>query len=171
MIYRTRTYIAGDWTGDKDLIDTLYRWNNSDFWGLSFSDAHELTQARDTSLPCTIKRSLKERLDSSKRFVLVVGSNTDGLTKGSCRYCPSYSSYSGCNRGHSSDQKSFIDYECQYAARNNLEVIVLYNYLAVDRPKCPEAVRHTGNHLPARYRGSDGKHYWDYNAIRRALGC
>ena len=98
MLYRTRTYIAGDWTGDKDLIDKLYQWNDSNYWGLSFSDAHELTQARDTSLPCSIKRSLKERLDVSKRFVLIVGGSTDGLTKGSCQYCQSYSSFSGCRR-------------------------------------------------------------------------
>lgn len=26
MAYRTRTYIAGDWTGDKDAIDQLYKW-------------------------------------------------------------------------------------------------------------------------------------------------
>ena len=29
-MYRTKTYIAGDWTGDKDLIDQLYTWNNSE---------------------------------------------------------------------------------------------------------------------------------------------
>ena len=55
MVYRTRTYIAGDWTGDRDLIDKLYQWNESNYWGLSFSDAHALTQARDSSLPCSIK--------------------------------------------------------------------------------------------------------------------
>ena len=48
MTYRTRTYIAGDWSGDKDLIDKLYEWNNSRKWDLHFIDAHELTQARDT---------------------------------------------------------------------------------------------------------------------------
>ena len=47
--------------------------------GLSFVDAHELTQARDTSLPCSIKRFLRERLDASKTFVLVVGDKTKDL--------------------------------------------------------------------------------------------
>ena len=93
MTYRTKTYIAGDWTGDQDLISQLYSWNNRDDLRLSFTDAHELTQARDTSLPCSIKRSLAERLDASKTFVLIVGKDTDKLTKGSCRYCGSYDSY------------------------------------------------------------------------------
>ena len=29
MAYRTRTYIAGDWTGDDNLISTLRHWNES----------------------------------------------------------------------------------------------------------------------------------------------
>ncbi|WP_418837191.1 TIR domain-containing protein [Paratractidigestivibacter faecalis] len=60
-------------------MSTLQHWNESSRWGLSFVDAHELTQARDTSLPCSIKRSLRERLDASKTFVLVVGDKTKDL--------------------------------------------------------------------------------------------
>ena len=58
MYYRTRTYLAGDWTGDQDLIQTLKKWNDSDYWGLTFSDTHDLMQSYDTSMPCSIKRSL-----------------------------------------------------------------------------------------------------------------
>lgn len=76
MPYRTKTYIAGDWTGDQNLISNLKFWNENSYWGLSYDDAHELTQARDTSLPCSIKKSLKERLDASKTFVLIVGAHT-----------------------------------------------------------------------------------------------
>lgn len=28
-IYRTRTYIAGDWDNDKDAVDQLHKWNDS----------------------------------------------------------------------------------------------------------------------------------------------
>ena len=48
MYYRTRTYIAGDWDHDKDAVEALHRWNESSKYGLSFSDAHELKQAKDT---------------------------------------------------------------------------------------------------------------------------
>ena len=57
--YRTRTYIAADWDHDKDAVDQLHKWNNSNFWNLSFTDVHELTSSRDSSLNCTIKSSLK----------------------------------------------------------------------------------------------------------------
>lgn len=27
MTYRTKTYIAGEWDGDSDAIEQLYKWN------------------------------------------------------------------------------------------------------------------------------------------------
>ena len=73
VTYRTRTYIAGDWDHDKDAVDQLHKWNDSKYWSLSFTDAHDLTSSRDSSLNCTIKSSLKTRMDASKTFVLIVG--------------------------------------------------------------------------------------------------
>ena len=169
MIYRTKTYIAGDWTGDQDLISQLYKWNDRDDLRLSFTDAHELTQARDTSLPCSIKRSLAERLDASKTFVLIVGRDTDKLTKGSCRYCNSYDSYHGsCHRGHYVDYRSFIRYECEKAQRDGIRIVVLYNYADVNRSKCPDILRYEGTHINAYYYQGD-KAYWNYSKIKDAL--
>ena len=65
MVYRTKTYLAGDWTGDKDAVEQLHKWNNSNYWGLSFHDAHDLTQSSDSSKNCNIKASLRTRLDAS----------------------------------------------------------------------------------------------------------
>lgn len=56
MACRTRTYIAADWDSDKDAVEQLHRWNDSNYWSLSFIDAHALTDARDSSLPCSIKK-------------------------------------------------------------------------------------------------------------------
>ena len=58
MYYRTRTYIAADWDHDKDAVEALHYWNENLKYGLSFSNAHDLKQAKDTSLNCTIKKSL-----------------------------------------------------------------------------------------------------------------
>ncbi len=86
MTYRTKTYIAADWDHDKDAVDQLYKWKADKRLSLDFHDAHDLTQARDTSLYCSVKRSLAERLNRSKTFVLIVGENTISLRKGSCQY-------------------------------------------------------------------------------------
>ena len=170
MAYRTKTYIAGDWTGDKDAIDKLYKWNDSNYWSLSFTDAHDLTHAKDSSLNCTIKRSLKTRLDSSKTFVLVVGEKTNSITAGGCQLCGSYNRWtSSCAKGYSVDYRSYIKYECDKAAEAGIKIVVLYNSTYVSKSKCPEYVRNIGNHVAMVYKGADGKYYWDYNAVKKAL--
>lgn len=169
MAYRTRTYIAGDWTGDKNAIDQLYKWNDGD-WSLSFVDAHELTQARDDSLNCSIKKSLKERMDISKTFVLIVGEETNNLTKGGCQLCTSYNSWSKfCVRGHTIDYRSYIKYECHIAAEAKINIIVLYNSTIINRNKCPEEVRNLGLHIPMMKRDVYGTLRWNYNEIRDAI--
>lgn len=169
MAYRTKTYIAADWSGDKDAVDKLHTWNDGNYWSLSFTDAHGLTQARDGSLNCSIKTSLSTRLDASKTFILIVGSDTKTVRSGSCQYCGSYqSTLKSCNRGYSVDYRSYIEYECDKAIRDGLKICVLYNAAKVDKNKCPDAIKNVGTHVAMCYL-EDGKYYWDYQAVKKAL--
>lgn len=77
MAYRTKTYIAADWDGDKNAVDKLREWNDGEKWSLSFTDAHDLTQARDNSLNCSIKASLATRMDASKTLPLCFAGMTE----------------------------------------------------------------------------------------------
>lgn len=169
MTYRTKTYIAGEWDGDKDAIQQLHAWNKNKYWSLSFTDAHDLTQARDSSLNCSIKTSLATRLNSSKTFVLVVGSATKDARSGSCRYCDSYNSWSGsCAKNHSVDHRSYIEYECDKALKDGLNIVVLYNAATVNKSKCPESMRNVGSHTAmCLYEG--GVYSWNYSAVKNAL--
>lgn len=170
MTYRTKAYIAGDWDNDKDAVEQLYKWKKGKKWSLDFHDAHEMTQARDSSLPCSIKKSLKLRMDASKLFVLVVGEHTNTVTKGSCHLCDSYNSYlEYCASGNSIDKRSFIKYECDKAVEAGIKIVVLYNNTKVNRDKCPLAVRYNGVHVAMIFKGDDGKYYWDYDAVKKAL--
>lgn len=169
MVYRTKTYIAGDWDGDKNAVDQLYKWNDSDFLSLSFTDAHDLTQARDNSLNCSIKSSLRTRLDASKIFVLIVGSGTNNVRSGGCHYCGSYNSWTGaCARGYYVDLRSYVEYECDKAVRDGLKIVALYNAASVDKSKCTDAIKRIGTHVAMHY-FKDGKYYWDYQAVKNAL--
>lgn len=163
MAYRTKTYLAGDWTGDKDAIEQLHKWNNSNYWGLSFHDAHDLTQSSDGSKNCNIKASLRTRLDASKTFVLIVGDGTRSRRAGECNYC-----WDTSNCGNSSN-KSFIEYECDKAVRDGIKIVVLYNAAMVNRNKCPDALKNVGTHAPMCYR-EDGELYWDYQTVKNAIG-
>ena len=170
MTYRTKTYIAADWDHDKDAVDQIYMWKKGNRWSLDFHDAHELTQARDSSLPCTIKASLKSRMDVSKTFVLIVGNHTDTVTKGGCHLCGSYNNYIGyCAKGRSVDNRSYIKFECDKAVEAGIKIIVLYNDIRIDKTKCPLAVRNIGKHVAMVYKGLDNRYYWNYNAVKKAL--
>ncbi len=169
MTYRTKTYIAADWSGDCDAIEQLHKWNDSNYWSLSFTDAHDIVQARDSSLNCSIKASLSKRLDVSKTFVLIVGDNTRTVRSGGCQYCNSYNGYTfKCGRGHNVDYRSYIEYECEKAVRDNLKIVVLYNDITVDKSKCPNIIKNIGTHATMCYY-RDGKYYWDYQTVKNAI--
>lgn len=168
-LHRTRTYIAADFDHDKDAVDQLHTWNDSNYWSLSFTDAHDLQTSSDDSLYCSIKSSLKYRMDGSKTFVLIVGDHTDSITKGGCQYCRSYNSWTGaCAKGRTVDKRSYIKFECDKAVEAGIKIIVLYNNTKVDRSKCPSAVRYMGTHAKmVKY--ENGKYYWDYQSVRNAF--
>lgn len=171
---RYLTYIAGDWDGDSYAVEQLYKWKNSSKWTLYFPDAHETRQARDSSLYCSVKVSLKKRLDESNVFVLIVGDSTNSVTKGGCQLCSSYNSWnSWCARaGRTIDYRSYVKYECDEAAKAvqyGMKIVVLYNSTTVDRSKCPESVRWLGKHVSMVYRSMDGRYYWDYDTVYSAL--
>ena len=64
---RNCTYIAADFDHDENAVKHLH-WMKSQ--GLiNFLDAHELQQSNDSSLACSIKKSLKYRMDNSYKFV------------------------------------------------------------------------------------------------------
>lgn len=178
-VYRTCTYIAADWTGDKTMVDKLVEWNRNDHLGLSFTDAHDLSQSRDSSNPCSIKQNLRKRLNVSKTFVLIVGEKTNSLTKGSCRYCPQYESpfYGSpyCRKYNSLDYRSFIEYECEMALKDYRDgylkrIVVIYNgRITPDKMKCPEVLRFIGIHISSDKINSAGRLCWNYSAIKEAI--
>lgn len=158
MIYRTKTYVAGAWDEDSDAIDMLHRWNDGDKWKLSFKDAHEITSCRDSSKACTIKNSLRSRLDISKNFILIVSSQTNSRKKGSCQYCPNYSVRLGCSSNRNTDLRSFIDYECNYVvthSNNFNKIIALYNSVNVNKNLCPASIKDVATHIPLKHWKTD----------------
>lgn len=178
-VNRTKTFISGDWTGDQDLISKLKEWNHNKNLGLSFVDVHEVTQSSDTSLFCSIKKSLRQRLNISKTFILIIGRDTKTLTKGSCRYCGLYQTGGYfdpycLNRGVI-DNRSYIQFECEmavkdYSAGELKKIVVIYNgRVHPDKSLCPDVIKHYGVHIGSDIIGADGKRYWDYQGIKNAI--
>ena len=165
---RNRTYIAADFDHDENAVNHLHWMKNRGL--INFLDAHELQQSNDSSLACSIKKSLKYRMDNSYKFVLVVGPHTDTVTKGGCQLCESYNSYRKyCAKGYSVDYRSFIQFECDKALEASIQIVVLYNSTSISRGLCPSSVRWKETHQKMVYRGIDGKLYWDDNDISQAM--
>ena len=162
-IYKTRTYIAGAWDEDADAIEQLYKWKNSDHWSFDFVDAHEFKQSRDTSNACSIKRSLCDRMQHSKIFVLVVGSKTDDVKSGSCFYCDDY--HNGrCISGNNVSFDGFLEYECKKAVRDGMKIIVLYNSCHILKQWCPDILRDRGIHVAMKNFSG-----WNYSKVKQAF--
>lgn len=81
MAYRNKTYIAFDGDNDIHYYRLMCAWKQNDNTSFSFFDAHDLNYARDTSLEESIKSQLRERLDNSRTFVLLIGEKTRYLRK------------------------------------------------------------------------------------------
>ena len=81
MAYRNKTYVAFD--GDKDMryYNLMKAWKQNDNTNFNFYNAHDLNTARDSSQEESIKRQLRERMNNSKVFVLLIGESTKFLTK------------------------------------------------------------------------------------------
>lgn len=169
---RTCTYIAADFDNDRTGVEHLHWLKKNGY--LFFQDAHELQHSSDTSLPCSIKRSLRYRMDNSRRFILIVGNQTNKVTKGGCQFCNSYNSHTNsCGRGFWVDYRSYIKYECDIAFASiseGMKIIVLYNSAAVNRDLCPEKIRGVGIHRQMWYREADGRYYWDDAGIVQVVG-
>ena len=98
---RTKTYVAFD--GDTDLMSyrTVQSWDRDDS-SFSLNDAHDINYARDGSLPQSIINQLRERLDVSKNFALIIGSKAK------------------------TNRKGILEYEINYAIRNNLPIFLFF---------------------------------------------
>lgn len=79
MAYRNKVYVAFDGDNDMRYYDLMRAWSVKDEF--DFNDAHDLHSARDSSTEESIKKSLMDRFNNSKLFILLVGEHTKYLTK------------------------------------------------------------------------------------------
>jgi hypothetical protein len=102
MSYRNKTYVA---FASEDILHyrLMQAWQANSNIDFNFFDAHDLNTARDSSLPETIKRRLRERLQNAKQVVLL--GTKDAKRKGS-------------------DGRSFLAHEVKVIIEYNLPVVV-----------------------------------------------
>lgn len=81
MAYRNKTYICFDGDEDMKYYRLMQAWSENEHFSFDFYNAHDLNSARYSSQEESIKRQLRERLNNSKIFIVLIGNKTAKLTK------------------------------------------------------------------------------------------
>lgn len=118
MSYKNKTYVAFDGDNDIKYYNTMKMWKQNDNIDFNFYDAHDLNTAKDSSSEETIKRKLRERMNESKVFVILVGEHTKNLYK-------------------------FVKWEIDTAIKLRLPIIVvnIYGSKKIDYDRCPPVLK------------------------------
>ncbi len=118
MSYRNKTYVCFDGDTEIHYYRLMCAWKQNDGLSFNFYNAHDLNKALDTSSETTIKRKLKERLNNSKVFVVLIGEKTRYLHK-------------------------FVKWEIEQALSMRLPIIAvnLNGLRSIDSQRCPPVIR------------------------------
>lgn len=117
MTYRNKTYVCFDADNDMRYFSLMKAWKGAKNTTFNFHNAHDLNNARDTSLEESIKRQLRIRLKNSKLFIVLIGNRTKFHTK-------------------------FVKWEMEFALRLDLPIIgANLNGSRKITSLCPPAIR------------------------------
>lgn len=117
MSHYSKTYTAFDGDNDIRYYRTMLMWKANSNIDFNFYDAHDINNANDRSQEESIKRQLRERMQSAKQFIILVGEKTRYLTK-------------------------FVKWEVEYARKLDLPIVVanLNGIRQYDESRCPSWV-------------------------------
>ena len=76
VAYRNKTYICFDADSDMRAYNLMKAWKQSDHTDFNFYDAHDINNIWGQSSEETIKIRLRERLQNTKMFVVLIGEQT-----------------------------------------------------------------------------------------------
>jgi len=118
MAYTNKTYVCFDADTDIHYYRLMTAWKENDRFEFNFHNAHEINNLRDGSSEETIKAKLRERFQSTKVFIILIGANTKNLYK-------------------------YVRWEIEYAIENNIPIIAvnLNNLRVLDTNLCPPILK------------------------------
>ncbi len=148
MNTQIKIHTAADWEQDLSVVNQIEKWTQSQSGKYLISRDLDLLDDMEGEWFCFAKASLKQAIDESDIFLLVVGEETLSVMEGSCSLCENYRSFSGnCAHGRVTDKRGFLEFQCATAKELNKKIIVLYSMNVVDKSKCPQVIRELGQHI------------------------
>jgi hypothetical protein len=85
VAYRNKTFVSFA-SEDINCYWMMTAWRKNENIEFDFHDAHDLNTARDTSLPDTIRRRLRERLANTKQVVMLIGDESRAVATRPSRF-------------------------------------------------------------------------------------
>lgn len=160
MAYRNKTYVCFDADNDIHYYRLMQAWKQNDRTDFNFYDAHDLNNLLAASNEDTIKRRLRDRLNKTKIFVVLVGQQTRYLYR-------------------------FVRWEIDQAISKDLPIIAvnLNGRRSIDSDLCPPIIRDElvihvsfnavilqyalerweARHLELKQQGESGPYYYKQN--------
>lgn len=143
-----KIYITADWEQDQSVVNQIEQWNQIQDEKYLISKDLDLLDDMEGEWSCFAKASLKQAIQETDVFLLVVGEETLSVKEGSCLFCENYRKFSGnCAHGRITDKKGFLEFQCAVAKELNKKIVVLYTMDFVDKSKCPQVIREIGQHM------------------------
>ena len=198
-----RIYISADYdlyTGDRDVIDELMKWNNSHKYVVDFVDMAKVVSgsvANDSDCrPCDLKLEFNKQINASSVALFVVGNNTATRTAGAAchrttspwllnkctpykqnwqgsKYCrvTNAALYSNAGDINCINNYSYLRHEFEQAKIKNKQIIVVYNSFYKQPSWLPSYLKGYENQaIPFWTHDSCGNKVGNYAAIKSALG-
>lgn len=166
MAYRNKTYVCFDADTDIHYYRLMQAWCENESFNFAFHNAHDLNNLLPTSSEETIKRKLRERLQNTKIFVVLIGEHTRNLHR-------------------------FVRWEMEQALKLEIPIIAvnLNKKRRMDNDRCPPIIRDElaihipfgpviiqyalenwpASHKTHRQNGDTGAHYY-LDSVYKQLG-
>jgi len=118
MSYRNKTYVIFDGDTDMWAYGFMKGWKSNENMDFNFFDAHDIRPLSDRASQETIRARLRERFNSAKQVIVLVGDNTKNLYR-------------------------FVRWEIEIAQKLDLPIIVvnLNGLKEMDTDRCPAILR------------------------------
>lgn len=198
-----RIYISADYdpyTGDRDVIDVLIKWNTSHKYVVDFVDMAAVTSGSVSSdpdcRPCDLKLEFNKQINASSVALFVVGNNTAKRTAGAAcprtsiprplnrctpykqnwqgaKYCrvTNATLYSKVGDVNCINNYSYLRHEFEQAKIKNKQIIVVYNSFYKQPSWLPFYLKgYESQAIPFWTRDILGNKVGNYTAIKSALG-
>lgn len=139
MAYKNKTYVCFDADSDIKYYRLMQAWKENGQIAFNFHNAHEINNLRDGSSELTIKNKLRERLQNTKVFVILIGEKTKNLYK-------------------------YVRWEIEYAIEKDIPIIAvnLNGEKELDNNLCPPILKdELALHIPFKQKAIDyALNYW-----------